>query len=97
MSWSKIHVYRLDPVGFDEAIWRASNIQRSIRVAAATAARARQLAADATRTDGSKAGMNLKSPWLSEILTRCTMESDSTDLAVGTVLPADAPMENRCQ
>lgn len=89
MGWLQIHLYRLDPVRLDDSRWSASSVTRTIRVAAATAARARQIAADMTRSDGSNAGRGPVSPWLCDFLTTCKMESSSTDLPVGSVVVAD--------
>lgn len=80
-------LYRLDPLSLDDPRWQASSVAESVWVAAATAARARQLVAEQTlRSTMSLNGSKLSSPWLSDSLSRCALAQSTTDVPVGTVM-----------
>jgi hypothetical protein len=90
---SRMRVYRLDPIYLDDPCWQASSVTEPVWVAAATAARARQLVAEQTSP---QAGWNPgarpnASPWLSDILTSCVLEPWPTDASAGTLMVAGDP------
>ena len=85
-----MRLFRLDPAYLDDPQWQASSVIETVWVAAATPARARQLVAEQTVAAGPNAA-TLRSPWLSDSLTRCVAEIWATDIPPGTLLLANDP------
>jgi hypothetical protein len=91
-------IYRLEPNCLDDPRWQASSVSEALWIAAATPARARQLVAEQTFTPAQLQPQSrpLPSPWLSDALTSCALESWKTDVPVGTLMHANDPRVSGC-
>jgi len=85
--------YRLNPINPDDPVWRAlSSVQQVVWAAAESTDDARKRVADKTRITAKSVGRFARiqqSPWLSDSLATCVLDTARFDVPSAVVVKAD--------